>query len=119
MIKVYISQEDKTIGRIFLKEMGNYINAVPCHVTPAEKWHERELLIPSVKELYMCCRMISLNPSGLFIDEQNYEVNGKKIKSQRNKPRGFSPHWQQGVSPFPALVAYSVSKAVLFFTLKI
>lgn len=69
LIKVHISQENKTIRRIFLKETRNLHKCSSCHGTSAGKFHERELLIPSVKKLYMCCRMVSLNPSGLFIDE--------------------------------------------------
>lgn len=39
-----------------------------------------------------------------------------KWKSQRNKRRGFSPHWRQGVSPFPGPRSiFCVSKAAVSF----
>lgn len=62
--------------------MRNLHKCSSCHVTSSGKFYERELLIPSVKKLLMCCRIVSLDPSGLFIDEQNYEVNGEKVNEK-------------------------------------
>lgn len=48
LIKVHISQENKTIRRIFVMEMKNLHKHNLCHVTLSGKLHVREQLIPSV-----------------------------------------------------------------------